>query len=129
MRSASKQVLVMRKFPALRTGKYVAQGSHASMGALLKLGQIEDDKLVIPLTDPFVKSWLLGPFTKIALKAETEEELRELMVKAEAAGIPVALITDAGHTEFKGVPTVTALGVGPASAEEIDKITGHLTLF
>ena len=29
-----KQVIVMRKFPSLRKGKYIAQGCHASVGAL-----------------------------------------------------------------------------------------------
>ena len=42
----SKQILVMRKFTKdrnMRTGKYVAQGAHASVGALLSLGSISED--------------------------------------------------------------------------------------
>ena len=49
--------------------------------------------------------------------------------KAAAAGLPYALITDAGHTEFHGVPTRTALGIGPAYPEDIDPVTGHLPLY
>lgn len=37
---------------------------------------------------------------------------------------PVALVTDNGLTEFNGVLTDTAIAVGPAPAEFIDKITG-----
>ena len=38
------------------------------------------------------------------------------------------LITDAGHTEFHGVPTRTCLAIGPAWSDEIDAITGGLQL-
>jgi peptidyl-tRNA hydrolase, PTH2 family len=40
----------------------------------------------------------------------------------------VYLITDAGHTEFKGVPTKTCLAIGPNDVDEIDVVTGHLKL-
>jgi hypothetical protein len=53
----AKQVLVMKHFPKadnMPTGKYVSQGSHASVGALLSIGHVEGDKFVIPLADPFV---------------------------------------------------------------------------
>ncbi len=43
------------------------------------------------------------------------------------AGIAAALVQDAGMTE---VPpgTITALGLGPAKSEDLDKITGDLAL-
>jgi len=47
---------------------------------------------------------------------------------AEIAGLPCSLIQDAGFTEFNGVPTYTAVAIGPAQATEIDKITGLLKL-
>lgn len=34
------------------------------------------------------------------------------------------MIRDAGKTEFKGVPTRTAVAIGPAPVEAIDLITG-----
>jgi PTH2 family peptidyl-tRNA hydrolase len=128
----SKQVLVMKKFPKsknLRTGKYVAQGSHASLGAIFSIGKMEGDNFVIPLTDPFVKAWLVGRFTKITLYVETDEDLVLIHNQARLAGLPTALITDSGLTEFNGVPTLTAVGIGPANPELINKITGHLPLF
>ena len=45
------------------------------------------------------------------------------------AGLTVSLITDAGATEFGGVPTNTCLAIGPHQAEKIDKITSHLKLY
>lgn len=129
---SSKQVLVMKKFPkGLRTGKYVAQGAHASLGAVFSIGEVNADQtaLVIPLTDPFVKSWVLGAFAKVTLQVDTDQDLVDLYKKAVAAGLPVSLIRDAGRTEFGGVPTLTAVGIGPGSIELIDTITGDLSLF
>ena len=58
---SSKQVLVMRKMPkGQRTGKYCAQAAHASMGALLSIAHIDNDKMVIPLDNEFVKDWVTG---------------------------------------------------------------------
>lgn len=121
----------MRKFPSLRTGKYVAQGAHASVGALLALGKIDSygDNLIIPLYHPFVRDWILGSFAKITLQVDTEQELVDLEAAAKKAGLTTSLIVDSGRTEFNGVPTMTALGIGPGEPDIIDAITGHLKLF
>ena len=79
--------------------------------------------------DSILDKWLNGIFTKICLYVEDEKELLELHKKIEAAGIPCALITDAGNTEFHGVPTVTCLGIGPWWSEYIDEFTKDLKLF
>ena len=55
----------------------------------------------------------------------TEEELLELFKKAKGLKLKAHIITDAGRTEFNGVPTKTALAIGPNKANEIDKITGN----
>lgn len=130
----AKQVLVMKKFPKdrnLRTGKYVAQGAHASLGAIFSLGKFDEhnQNFIIDLSNPFVYEWVIGRFTKIAVYVETDDELAAIYNQAKAAGIATAIITDAGLTEFGGVPTLTAVGVGPDNAELIDKLTGHLPLF
>lgn len=131
---ASKQVLVMKKFPKernMRTGKYCAQAGHASTGALLSLGKLDEhgDNFIIPLYNTFVREWIMGSFKKVAVYVESDEELTALYAAAKEAGLPVSLITDSGLTEFAGVPTMTALGIGPASEEDINRITGHLKLF
>jgi len=131
---ASKQVLVMKKFPKarnLRTGKYVAQGSHASLGAVFSIGHFDANQnaFVIPLDNEFVKEWITGRFTKVTTYVETDEELRNIYAQARSAGVAASLITDAGLTEFDGVPTLTAVGIGPDDVEKINLITGHLPLF
>jgi len=130
MANEPKQVIVMKKIVGgLRTGKYCAQSAHASVGALLSIAQIKPDKIVIPLTDPFIREWCLSRFTKAVVYVNTDEELIELHNQAKSANLPTSLIRDAGLTEFHGVPTLTAVGIGPGDPEEIDKITGHLPLF
>ena len=75
-----------------------------------------------------LKEWLQGKFTKVVVGVETEAELLALRDQAIAAKLPHCLIQDAGDTEFGGVPTYTALAIGPANAERLDPITGGLKL-
>ena len=49
--------------------------------------------------------------------------------KAEERGIIAAVITDAGMTEFHGIPTKTCLALEPLPAEIADEITGELPLY
>ena len=147
----TKQVIVFRKDllkgqNAIRKGKFGAQCAHASLGALLKLfsvykqepvrfGTIETDPGKIQykydLTfgkDSVLDDWLNGKFTKVVVSVDSDEELVALNKALDETYIPHALITDAGLTEFHGVPTNTCLGIGPYVAEEIDKFTGNLPL-
>lgn len=122
-----KQVIVLRKDLNMRKGKMVAQGAHASMRAILMLGHQEPGNFVIPL-DPRLEPWLLGRFKKICVSVNSEAELLGLHSAAREAGLIAALIQDAGLTEFGGVPTYTALAVGPDREDRVDAITGGLPL-
>ena len=122
----AKQVIVMRKDLGMRKGKMVAQGSHASLGAVLEI-QKNDSFMSADALKAF-DSWIHGTFTKICVSVNSETELMQVYKDAIQAKLPVKLITDAGHTEFHGVPTRTCLAIGPAWSEDIDKITGELPL-
>jgi peptidyl-tRNA hydrolase, PTH2 family len=122
-----KQVIVLRKDLNMRKGKMVAQGAHASMAAILGLARREGDTLVISL-DARVEPWLCGRFTKICVSVNSESELLGLHEKAKATGLLTSLIQDAGLTEFGGVPTYTAVAVGPDEGSKVDAITGGLPL-
>lgn len=147
----TKQVIVFRKDllkgpNAIRKGKFGAQCAHASLGALLKLfnvykqepirvgiyeaeqGQIQYEYNVFFGENTVLDDWLNGKFTKVVVSVDSDEELIALNKALDDTFIPHALITDAGLTEFHGVPTNTCLGIGPYVAEEIDKFTGHLPL-
>ena len=122
-----KQVIVIRKDLNMRKGKMVAQGAHASMAAILELARREGNNLVIPL-DARIEPWLTGRFTKICVSVNSEAELLAIHEKAAAKGLVTSLILDAGLTEFGGVPTHTAVAVGPDVAATVDLITGALPL-
>ncbi|MGE5184157.1 MAG: aminoacyl-tRNA hydrolase [Acidobacteriota bacterium] len=124
---AAKQVIVMRKDLGMRKGKMIAQGAHASLAVLLARGDRRDDKLEIALT-PAIAAWLGGRFTKVCVGVESEAALDEVVARAHAANVPCAVITDSGKTEFHGVPTKTCCAVGPAWEDEVDAVTGTLTL-
>jgi len=125
-----KQVIILRKDLNMRKGKMVAQGAHASMAALLNRGETKgysDDRYEIGMDEP-MKEWLRGNFAKICVSVDSEEALLFIHGAAKKAGITCSLIKDAGLTEFDGVPTYTAVAIGPGYAEDIDKITGLLKL-
>jgi PTH2 family peptidyl-tRNA hydrolase len=123
----AKQVIVMRKDLGMRKGKMIAQGAHASLRVLLERGEADGDRYVIAMTDA-MKAWLTGRFTKVCVSVDSEAALDAVVAKAKAAGVPCALIVDAGQTEFHGVPTKTCCAVGPAWIAEVDAITGDLPL-
>lgn len=132
MSTKTKQVIVVRKDLGMRKGKMIAQGSHASMKVFFDRGSVFDaasggGELRINLT-PSMREWVEGSFAKIALSVDSEDELLDIYEQAKEAGLPCSLIQDAGRTEFHGVPTYTAVAVGPAVREDIDPITGNLKL-
>jgi PTH2 family peptidyl-tRNA hydrolase len=125
-----KQAIVLRKDLNMRKGKMVAQGAHASLAAILGLKDTaasSDSTLVIRL-DERTRPWLVGRFKKICLSVNSEQELLDIYDKAQVSGMVCSLIQDAGLTEFGGVPTYTAVAIGPDRAEIVDAITGNLTL-
>jgi PTH2 family peptidyl-tRNA hydrolase len=110
-----KQVIIIRQDLKLPKGKAVAQGAHASVDAVLKSDQ------------DIVKKWRSLGMAKIALKVKDEKELVKLFQKAKDAGLAASLITDAGKTVV-APGTKTCIAIGPAKEEEIDLITGELSL-
>lgn len=132
--SAVKQVIVIRKDLKMRRGKEIAQGSHASMAWLTsRLRLVSEDgytprKYDIDLSEA-EESWVKGIFTKITVSVDSEADLRAVHEAALAAGLQSHLIVDAGKTEFNGVPTPTAVGIGPDITEKLDPVTRHLRLY
>lgn len=123
-----KQIIILRKDLNMRKGKLVAQGAHASMGAILSLCKQDGDALVLTM-DERTKPWLTGRFKKICVYVNSEEELLNIHEQAKAKGLVTSLIRDAGLTEFGGVPTLTAVAVGPDREDKIDEVCKHLPLF
>lgn len=113
-----KQIIVMRKDLKMRRGKEIAQGAHASMKATLE-----------NMNHPNVIQWLDGAFTKICVTVDSLDELMAVYNKARENNLITAMIQDSGLTEFKGVPTITCIAVGPATDEDLEPVTGDLKLY
>jgi len=118
-----KQVLLYRRDLKMRKGKIAAQCSHASLAVFSRGGRPDPFTLQRPL-DAAAATWFQLGAAKIVLSVDDEQALVTAHEAARAAGLPTVLITDSGRTEFKGVPTQTAVAIGPAAGSEIDRITG-----
>ena len=133
--SNTKQVIILRtKYPCdktgskkIRTGKLIAQACHASMSFLTRPIQ-NHQSINLQTLDKASKSWIESGFTKVCVYVESEEELKSLHEQAISLGLKSNLIMDKGLTEFNGVPTLTALAIGPDYSEDIDKVTKELPL-
>lgn len=127
--SKVKQCIIVRKDLKMRKGKEIAQGAHASLSFLTKRIQDNPNVEASKLFTSEEKEWVEGNFAKICLQVDSEHELMEIAHKAKMAGLTVNVITDAGLTEFGGVPTKTCLAIGPHRSEKIDLITSSLKLY
>jgi len=110
-----KQAIVIRTDLGMGKGKLCAQAAHASLSAYKKSPPKLRDE------------WERSGMKKIVLKAGSESELFQYFQECLRAGIPSALIQDAGLTQIpSGSPT--CFGAGPADSDSIDKILGKLKL-
>jgi len=117
----------MRKDLGMRKGKMIAQGAHASLAVVIEGARIDHGVMTVELDDAMA-AWLGGRFTKVCVSVDSEAALDAIVAKARAAKLPCALITDAGVTEFHGVPTKTCCAIGPAWSDAVDAVTGELPL-
>ncbi len=122
----TKQVIVIRKDLNMRKGKMVAQGCHAAVQVCTGLERDWDPDYGYP--NKIYEEWVNGLQTKICVSVNSEQELQDIYDKARSIGIPCSIITDAGKTEFNGVPTKTCVAVGPGTVEDVDLITKGLPL-
>jgi PTH2 family peptidyl-tRNA hydrolase len=137
MEKEAKQIIVIRKDLNMRKGKMISQGAHASMAVFFNLiksqnGVKQNDETSFSYSfssdSKAIFNFINYRFKKITVYVNSLDEMLELEKKAKDAKLLSALITDAGLTEFNGVPTITALAIGPAFNEELDPITKDLPL-
>jgi len=111
-----KQAIVARADLGMGEGKLAAQVAHASLMAF------EDaDRQA-------ASEWKGSGQKKVVLQTNGESQLFELADKAEREGLPHAVVRDAGHTQLEP-GTASALAVGPARDDLVDKVTGDLALY
>jgi peptidyl-tRNA hydrolase len=124
-----KQVIVVRKDLRLRRSEMAAAVAHASMKFLLDNDESErGDELNVKLSFEEA-SWLQGSYKKIIVGVSSESDLKNLLFRAEMAGVNVYTITQkSGSKSEDAGETVVAAAFGPDESSSIDKITGHLKL-
>ena len=113
-----KQIIVFRSDLKLSKGKIAAQAGHAAVSAAEEAHKRHRS---------WWEAWLYEGQRKIAVKVKNEKELLELERQANELALPTALIVDRGLTEIPP-GTVTCLGIGPAPADKVDRLTGKLKL-
>lgn len=114
-----KQVVILRSDLRMSAGKAAAQASHAAVSAAEKTRKISPS---------WWRNWMEEGQRKVVLKVGSERELLKKEREAKESNLPTALITDLGLTELEP-GTLTALGIGPAPSNLVDKITGNLPLY
>ena len=113
-----KQVIIFRSDLRMSKGKIAAQAGHAAISAGEEARKHHKD---------WWNDWISEGQCKIAVKVKSEKELLRLEEQAKELALPNSLVTDRGLTEIPP-GTITCLGIGPAPADKIDKITGNLPL-
>ncbi len=113
-----KQVIVVRTDIRMSKGKLATQVAHASVTAAFRAYR--------EFKDWFDAWWAEGQ-KKVVLKGGGEDDLIKYFTDAVNMSLPAALIRDAGRTELPE-GTLTAIAIGPAPEDFIDRITGHLKL-
>ena len=92
----------------MNKGKLASQAGHAFLESFLAAGATRQSAYHAD-----------GLGTKICLAIRNEMQLHLLYEQAKEAGLPCTLIEDSGrNTCFNGVPTCTAVGIGPILAVE-----------
>ena len=99
-------------------GKIAVQVSHASVTVA------EETRKRRP---EWWRAWLDEGQRKIVVKVQSESDLEKLRREADELGLTAAIIHDSGLTQVTP-GTATCVGIGPAPAELVDKITGTLQL-
>lgn len=113
-----KMIIVTRKDLKLSAGKLAAQVAHAAVACALNTKKNNSK---------WFKKWMDNGGKKTVVKTDTEDDFLILEKKANELKLATYIVSDAGHTEIP-YGTNTVLGIGPAPANIIDQVTGHLVL-
>lgn len=104
-------------------GKAASQAGHAYLGTFLQASKSDP-----ALTAEYTAEHPHSPGTKVCLEGNLDQITRALE-EASQLKIPHFLVVDSGCANFfGGKPIITALGLGPARKDTINKITRRFKL-
>lgn len=113
-----KQVIVVRRDLGMGIGKIAAQVAHAAVMGVEKTKERNRE---------WFEDWFESGQAKVVVKVKSMEELMEVRRHAERLRLPVVQIQDSGLTQIPP-GTTTCIGIGPAPAQLVDKVTNDLKL-
>lgn len=113
-------VMVVRTDAGMSTGKIASQAAHGVL-AVYKLA-CEGRR------SPICQEWDVSGAKKIVLRASGTMKVMQMASAAKRAGLPYAIVRDAGKTQVAS-GTVTAVAIGPGRSADINRITGSLKLW
>jgi peptidyl-tRNA hydrolase len=103
-------------------GKIASQAGHAFLGAFINCKNQN-------ILNEYHKEFPEHPGTKICLKIPNLAQLFRAELEAKQSGLSTFRVTDSGCSNFYGgQPTITALGIGPATKSQISHITNGYKL-
>lgn len=108
----------MRSDLNLSKGKTAAQVAHAAVNCAFASKKKDPDTF---------DRWYGEGQRKVVLKVADERELFDIKMMADTRDVVNSVVTDAGRTEI-APGTVTCIGIGPGREDDIDKITGDLSM-
>lgn len=102
-------------------GKTASQAGHAYLGAFLNSD--------LDIQKEYHSEFPNHPGTKVCLSCKNLPHLLRAEEEAKSVGIPCFRVVDSGCKNFfNGEPTITALGLGPATKSQINHITKRFQL-
>lgn len=110
-------VVVVNKDLGMSKGKTLSQFGHAIDSLHEKLQDHPD----------LVEVWRNSGSAKIILKG-TQDDLNRIYNQVKKTNVVYARVFDAGRTQIKA-GSYTVIAVGPATKEDLDPITGQLSLY
>jgi len=118
-----KQAIIIRRDLKMGAGKAAVQAAHASVEAVFLILESPNRSW-----REWLEKWRFSGQKKIALRADSFTDLVATYNKAKNMGLPSVIIRDAGLTQLPP-GTATAVAIGPAPEEEVDRITRDMRLF
>ena len=111
-------MVAVRRDLDMGKGKIAVQVGHAAITVAEETRRIRPE---------WWREWFHEGQAKVVVKVNSESDLVDIKRSAEELGLASAIIHDSGLTQVEpGTPT--CVGIGPAPAELVDKITGELPL-
>ena len=111
-----KMYIVIRKDLKLPKGKMAVQAAHAAVGLAMKMKETQE-----------YKEWFNSGQGKVAVYADDEKHLLQLMQKSKDSGFKTYLVTDAGKTVV-APGTKTCFALGPDDEKKLEPLMGELKL-